>query len=43
MFYCNDCAEKRDWPHTMFKSKGMCEVCGQIRVCNEKPAKDLNG
>jgi hypothetical protein len=27
MFYCNPCAEKNDWPKTMFKSFGPCEMC----------------
>lgn len=41
MFYCDPCADARDWPGTMFRSKGKCEVCGQVADCNDKPSKDL--
>ena len=42
MFYCDDCATKKVWPKTLFKSRGNCEVCDKKdQVCNEVPAKDL--
>ncbi len=41
MFYCTNCAGKRGWPETLFKSHGTCEVCGKTRTCNERKSKDL--
>lgn len=41
MFYCNECAKPRNWPETMFKSKGKCEVCGTLAVCNERQSSKL--
>lgn len=35
MFYCNKCADKKNWPRTMAKSYGNCEVCGKTAVCND--------
>lgn len=41
MFYCDECADKCGWPHTMFKSRGRCEMCEQTRTCNERRSADL--
>lgn len=41
MFYCDPCAEKNDYPRTMFRSHGRCECCGNTAVCNERASKDL--
>ena len=41
MFYCTKCAEDRKWPETMFKSRGKCETCGEVAVCNEMASKNL--
>lgn len=41
MFYCTPCQEKRDWPETIFKSTGKCEICGKSAVCNDMPSKYL--
>lgn len=41
MFYCDVCAGNHRWPLTLFTSRGVCEVCGQVRPCNERPARDL--
>ena len=41
MFYCDECAKKRDWPKTLFKSKGKCEICDKVRVCNDMPSSKL--
>jgi hypothetical protein len=41
MFYCDECAEKRQWPNTMSKSKGRCEMCGKEAVCNDLPCDAL--
>lgn len=42
MFYCNDCAEKNDYPQTIFKSEGLCELCGKHALCNEMPSSKLS-
>lgn len=41
MFYCDPCARTKDWPITMFKSRGGCEICGKIAVCNETKSSEL--
>jgi len=41
MFYCMSCADKKEWPETLHKSVGKCEVCGETHVCNDKQSKYL--
>lgn len=41
MFYCNKCASKRQWPSTLFKSEGPCEICEKVRLCNDLPSSML--
>ena len=42
MFYCNDCAEITGWPDTVLaKSKGPCEMCGRMALCNDCPSSAL--
>lgn len=42
MFYCDPCADKHNWPQTMFKSLGTCEMCGaKQQVCNDTPSSRL--
>ncbi len=35
MFFCETCRKDREWPESMFKSVGPCEVCGKKSECNE--------
>jgi hypothetical protein len=41
MFYCEPCAEERNWPDSMMKSYGRCEICGEVRVCNDRASSTL--
>jgi len=42
MFYCQDCAEEKGWPtDTMVKSRGKCEICGELAICEDVPSKFL--
>lgn len=41
MFYCNECAKKRKWPITIFRSYGACELCEKVVSCNSVKSKDL--
>lgn len=41
MFYCDPCASKKHWPITLSRSNGKCEVCGEVRVCNDKASRLL--
>lgn len=41
MFYCDTCAERLNWPKTMFKSRGRCEMCEKPAVCNDTPSRLL--
>lgn len=35
MFYCEDCAKRKGWPESMFRSRGTCEICKKRAVCFE--------
>ena len=41
MFYCNDCAKEKNYPISGFKSHGRCEICKEIRQCNDVLSKNL--
>lgn len=41
MFICNTCLESFTNPESGFKSRGPCEVCGAIGLCNDIAAKYL--
>jgi hypothetical protein len=41
MFYCPGCAKSKNWPESMFRSRGPCEVCHRVADCYETPSKDL--
>lgn len=41
MFYCALCAEKKEWPTTLFVSFGRCEVCRVEAACSDMPASML--
>lgn len=38
MFFCEKCRKKRNWPDSIGKSYGRCEVCGQSTLCNDVPS-----
>lgn len=33
MFYCEKCRQERDWPKSLMRSRGPCELCGQTESC----------
>jgi hypothetical protein len=35
MFVCKPCAEKTGWPYLLPLSRGQCELCDQIAVCDD--------
>lgn len=42
MFYCKPCQQANEWPETIFRSLGCCEVCDKPRVpCFERQASLL--
>jgi hypothetical protein len=41
MFYCDPCADKREWPPSLSRSYGRCEICDEMSVCNDKPSRHL--
>ena len=41
MFYCNECMKEKNWPETIFKSQGRCEICGKVAICNDRPSNLL--
>lgn len=36
MFYCDACANELEWPETMLKSRGQCEICKKQAPCNSR-------
>jgi hypothetical protein len=41
MFYCDRCRKKNDWPESMAKSHGPCELCHKVADCNDVPSAAL--
>lgn len=41
MFYCDPCAKKNNWPDSIGKSVGPCEICGKTAECNDRPSSTL--
>lgn len=41
MFFCEECEKRNEWPNSLFKSFGRCEVCGKAARCNDVPSKYL--
>lgn len=41
MFYCEACRVKNDWPESIFKSEGPCEICKMVAICNDRPSYSL--
>lgn len=41
MFFCEKCEEKYEWPSSIFKSYGKCEICKEVAECNDVPSKYL--
>ena len=41
MFYCNNCRKERNWPESIVKSMGACEICETVTECHDKASKYL--
>ena len=41
MFYCEDCRFGRDWPQSMTRSQGKCEICNKTALCYDTPSSKL--
>jgi hypothetical protein len=41
MFYCEECRKERDWPESIAKSHGPCELCHKTAACHDMPSKYL--
>lgn len=41
MFYCEPCRAKNEWPDSLGKSYGKCEVCDEVRSCYDRPSSTL--
>jgi len=42
MFYCDECRVLHNYPESMVKSRGHCEICGELAVCNDVPTSELS-
>lgn len=41
MFFCPPCRIKNDWPESLVRSHGTCEICGAIATCYDVPSHHL--
>lgn len=41
MFYCEPCRIARDWPESIAKSFGQCEICCEPKECNDRASSTL--
>lgn len=41
MFYCNKCAIDNNYPQSIGKSVGRCEICNKVCACNDIPSSRL--
>lgn len=41
MFYCPDCQSRLEWPKSLFRSYGKCEMCGKVATCYDVPSSCL--
>ena len=41
MFYCDKCRKKEDYPESIAKSYGTCELCGSGALCNDVSSSRL--
>lgn len=41
MFFCDRCRVRKQWPESLAKSTGPCEICGKTRLCNDVPSSAL--
>ncbi|KKM89584.1 hypothetical protein LCGC14_1247200 [marine sediment metagenome] len=42
MYYCMECQIKKQWPCSLAKSFGTCEVCGKKDLCNDMKSAKLS-
>jgi hypothetical protein len=41
MFYDEKCRIRNDWPESLARSHGRCEVCGKSGLCYDVPSGAL--
>lgn len=41
MFFCEACRKEKRWPFSLSKSRGPCEICGEVCKCHDVPSKFL--
>lgn len=41
MFFCDPCAEERNWPKSICWSYGPCEICKTMTACNDVKSSRL--
>ena len=41
MFYCEKCRIEKDWPESITKSYGKCEICEDTCECHDRPSSQL--
>lgn len=41
MFFCEPCRRRRDWPMSMSRSAGICELCNEGSICYDVPSSQL--
>lgn len=41
MFYCEACRKRREWPESLSRSIGNCELCSTRALCYDRPSASL--
>lgn len=41
MFYCEECRAEKNWPKSLARSFGRCELCHKEAECHHHPSKHL--
>ena len=41
MFYCEECRAEKNWPKSLARSFGRCELCHKEAECYHTPSRDL--
>lgn len=41
MYYCNDCMNKKNWPGSLARSYGECEICRTVGECHDRKSSSL--
>lgn len=41
MYYCENCRKEKNWPKSLVRSLGKCEICDDDALCYDMPSSRL--